>query len=288
MPQRTAGPIPAIAGIGLKREHYRSIIESRPAVGWFEVHAENYMGAGGPPHRALEAIRRDYPLSIHAVGLGLGSADPLDTAHLTRLRQLIDRYEPGLVSEHLTWSTIDGCYLGDLLPIPYDDETLAHLADRVSRTQDWLGRSILIENPSGYVGFAETTMDEADFLVELATRTGCGLLLDINNIAVGAANLGFCSLGYMQRIPPALVGEIHLAGHRTEIRENMMLRVDDHGSAVGEEVWNLYRWFLRRAGHGMPTLIEWDNNIPPLDRLMAEAERANHILAAGADHVAAA
>lgn len=288
MSRRTASPIPATAGIGLKREHYRAIIESQPSVDWFEIHAENYMGAGGPPHRALEAIRRDYPLSIHAVGLSLGSADPLDTDHLTRLRHLIDRYEPGLVSEHLTWSMIDGSYLGDLLPVPYDHRTLTHLADRVSRTQDWLSRSILLENPSGYVRFTDTTMDEADFLVELASRTGCGLLLDINNIAVGAHNLGFCALGYVQRIPPDLVGEIHLAGHRTETREGMTLRVDDHGSAVTEEVWTLYRWFLQRAGRGIPTLIEWDNNVPKPDRLVAEAKRANGIMATGVGHAVAA
>lgn len=277
--------IPAAAGIGLKREHHRAILETRPGVGWFEIHAENYMGAGGPPHRALEAIRRDYPLSIHAVGLSLGSADPLDTDHLIRLRRLIDRYEPGLVSEHLTWSAIDGTYWGDLLPIPYNDEALVHLVERVARTQDILGRSILLENPSGYVRFAATTTEEADFLVAIASRTGCRLLLDINNIAVGASNLGFCSFGYLQRIPPDLVGEIHLAGHRTDLRDGMMLRVDDHGSAVSEEVWTLYRWYLRRTRLGIPTLIEWDNNVPPLDRLTAEAARADSIQATEISHV---
>lgn len=285
---RTACSIPANAGIGLRREHHRAILETQPGVVWFEIHAENYMGAGGPPHRALEAIRRDYPLSIHGVGLSLGSADPLDMDHLSRLRHLIDRYEPGLVSEHLTWSESNGAYWGDLLPIPYNDETLAHVAERVARTQDRLGRVILLENPSGYVRFAAATMEEADFLAELASRTGCGLLLDINNVAVGAFNLGFCALGYLQRIPPDTVGEIHLAGHRTESREGLTLRVDDHGSAVSDEVWNLYRWYLRRAGRGIPTLIEWDNNIPPLEHLVAEAARANSIQAAETNHARAA
>jgi uncharacterized protein (UPF0276 family) len=276
--------IPTAAGIGLKREHHRAILETQPDVGWFEIHAENHMGAGGPPHRALEAIRRDYPLSIHAVGLSLGSADPLDTDHLVRLRRLIDRYEPGLVSEHLTWSAVDGAYWGDLLPIPYNDDTLTHLADRVARTQDWLGRPILLENPSGYLRFAAATIEEADFLVELAGRTSCQLLLDINNIAVGASNLGFSPLGYLQRIPPDLVGEIHLAGHRIDMRENMALRIDDHGSPVTDEVWNLYRWYLRRAGRAIPTLIEWDNNVPDLERLVAEAARADQIRTNEIDH----
>lgn len=241
------------------------------------------MGDGGPPLRALEAIRRDYPLSIHAVGLSLGTAGPLDTVHLERLRRLVDRFEPGLVSEHLTWSMLHGSYLYDLLPLPYDAATLAHFVARVGQVQDTLGRPILIENPSGYVRFPETTMDEPDFLAELAQRSGCRLLLDVNNIVVSGHNLGFDPAAYLTRIRYDLVGEIHLAGHRLETHGNVTVRVDEHGSTVAPEVWDLYRSVLSQTGP-VPTLIEWDNNVPALDELIAEARKADHILAAGIMH----
>ena len=191
LPARVAAPIPARAGIGLRAEHYREVVATRPAVGWFEVHSENYFGDGGAPHHYLEQVRRDYPLSLHGVGLSLGSADELNRTHLEKLKALIQRYEPGLVSDHLSWSSVDGRYLNDLLPLPYTGESLRHVAAHVSAAQDFLGREILIENPSSYLQYRHSDMGEAEFLAELSARSGCGILLDVNNIYVSASNHGF-------------------------------------------------------------------------------------------------
>ena len=210
---RIAAPIPARAGIGLRAEHYREVVATRPAVGWFEVHSENYFGDGGAPHHYLEQVRRDYPLSLHGVGLSLGSADELNRTHLEKLKALIQRYEPGLVSDHLSWSSVDGRYLNDLLPLPYTGESLRHVAAHVSAAQDFLGREILIENPSSYLQYRHSDMGEAEFLAELSARSGCGILLDVNNIYVSASNHGFDAQAYLRAIPPTRVREIHLAGH---------------------------------------------------------------------------
>ena len=270
--------IPARAGVGLKPEHYRDILEGRPDIGWFEVHPENYMGAGGAPHHFLERVRADYPLSLHGVGLSIGAARPPDAGHLARLKALLERYEPGLFSEHLAWSTHEEAYLNDLLPLPYTQETLAHVADHVDQVQDTLGRRMLIENPSTYVRFDANDMDEIAFLTELARRTGCGLLLDVNNVYVSAANHGYDAAAYLDAFPVEHVGEIHLAGHAEIADEDgAPLLVDAHDRAVLDPVWALYEQAVRRAGP-VPTLIEWDNDIPAWPVLFQEARRAEAIM----------
>lgn len=275
---RLAGdPIPARAGIGLRAPHYRQVIKCRPDVGWLEVHPENYLGAGGPPHRYLTAARERYPLSLHGVGLSLGSAEPLDRDHLTALRGLIDRYAPALVSEHLSWSRIDGIVLNDLLPVPYTEAALDLFCDHVDQVQEFLGRQILIENPSTYLQYADGDMGEAEFLVDLARRTGCGILLDVNNVYVSSCNHGFDADAYLKGIPPALIGEIHLAGHTVTTFPEAVVRIDDHGSCVADAVWSLYRDVIQRTG-AVPTLIEWDSAIPELLVLLGEAEKAETIL----------
>ena len=267
-------------GVGLKPAHVPAILERPGRVSWFEIHAENYMGAGGPPHRQLAAVRRDHPLSVHGVGLSLGSARAPDAGHLGRLRSLIDRYEPFLVSEHLAWSEIDGIWLNDLLSVPYDAATLARLADHVDRTQSALGRPILIENPSRYHGFAADRLAEGDFLAALVARTGCGVLLDVNNLVVSAHNLGLDPAAELERMPFPAVAEIHLAGHRTVALEDGPFRIDDHGSSVGAETWTLYAEAIARIG-AIPTLIEWDTRVPSFDRLVAEARKAAAAMANG-------
>jgi uncharacterized protein (UPF0276 family) len=272
--------IPARAGIGPKPEHRKAILQTPPDTGWFEVHAENYMGAGGPPHRFLEWVRERYPLSIHGVGLSIGGAGALDKTHLKRLRALIDRYEPGLFSEHLAWSTHEGVYFNDLLPVPYTAETLARVAAHVEETQCALGRQILIENPSTYVAFEACEMGETEFLSELVRRTGCGLLLDVNNVYVSAVNHGFDADAYLGAFPVEHVREIHLAGHfEGEPDEDGRLLIDAHDSPVREAVWALYARALKRAGP-LPTLIEWDNDIPQFETLLSEADKAERLLRA--------
>lgn len=272
-------PIPARAGVGLKPEHYRDILEGRPDVGWFEVHPENYMGAGGPPHHVLTRVREAYPISLHGVGLSIGAARPLDREHLARLKALVDRYQPGLFSEHLAWSTHDGCFLNDLLPLPYTDEVLAHVSRHVDDVQTTIGRRMLIENPSTYVRFAENDMDEIAFLTALARRTGCGLLLDINNVYVSATNHGYDAAAYTDAFPVEHVGEIHLAGHaETEDDDGARLLIDAHDRSVLDAVWALYAQALQRTGP-VPTLIEWDNDIPAWPVLFDEAMRAERIMA---------
>ena len=270
--------LPARAGLGLKPEHYAEILDTRPDVGFFEIHAENYMGEGGPPHRCLEKIAAAYPLSMHGVGLSIGGAGPLDKAHLARLRRLIDRYQPQSFSEHLAWSTHDSGFLNDLLPLPYTDETLAQVVAHVDEAQQAVGRRLLLENPSTYVLFAETTIDEIDFLSEISSRTGCGLLLDVNNVMVSAVNHRLDPVAYIDRFPMDRVGEIHLAGYdETADGAGDRLLIDAHGSRVRSDVLDLYRHALLRSGP-LPTLIEWDNDVPDFKTLHQESVRADGLL----------
>jgi len=272
-----SAPIPASAGIGLRFPHHRHVAENRPSTAWFEVHAENYM-AGGAPLACLETIRRNYSISLHAVGLSLGSADPLDIDHLARLRALTDRIQPGLVSDHLSWSAIDGVYLADLLPLPYTEEALAVVADNIDRVQTALGRAILVENPSTYLNFTASVIDEPEFLAELARRTGCGILCDVNNICVSARNLGADPYAYFPALAAAPIGEIHLAGHAVRVLDDgQEIRIDDHGATVAPEVWALYAHALGLFGP-VPTLIEWDTRIPAYSVLEAEAAQAQRLL----------
>ena len=275
---RIASDLPARSGLGLKAEHYRGILEQLPDVGFFEIHAENYMGEGGPPHRYLTAIREAYPLSLHGVGLSIGGAGPLDREHLKRLRVLNDRYEPGLFSEHLAWSSHDTGYLSDLLPLPYTEETLVRVANHIDETQTAMGRQMLLENPASYLSFAESTWAEAEFIAEIVRRTGCGLLLDVNNVFVSARNLGTNAAGYLDSYPLAHVREIHLAGHDlSSDGAGQEVLIDAHGSEVCDDVWDLYGQVLARTG-ALPSLIERDNNVPPLAVLLDEARRADEAL----------
>jgi uncharacterized protein len=266
-------------GVGFKPEHFEPILETRPELGFFEVHAENYMGAGGPPHRRLDAIRELYPLTLHGVGLSIGSPGPLDRAHLERLAALARRLEPALVSEHLAWSTHEGAFFNDLLPLPYTRDTLARVAEHVDEVQTALKRPMLLENPSTYVVFAESTIAETDFLREIARRTGCGLLLDVNNVFVSAANHGYDPYRYLADFPLEVVGEIHLAGFAEDSDDaGLPLIIDAHNSPVREPVWALYAEAIWRLGT-TPTLIEWDNDVPGWPTLLAEARRAERVMA---------
>ena len=282
------GTFPAAAGIGLRFQHHRVVLETRPVIAWLEVHTENYMG-GGAAIRTLEAIRRDYPVSLHGVGLSLGSADGLDAGHLERIRDVVGRIEPGLVSEHLSWSVVGGTYMADLLPLPMTEEALDVVCRHVDQSQAYLQRRILIENPSSYLLYAHSTIPEWDFLSEVARRTGCGILCDVNNIYVSACNHGWDAAAYLAALPAQAVGEIHLAGHSLkQIDSGQTLRIDDHGSRVAPEVWALYTQALARYGP-VPTLVEWDTNIPSLDILLAEAAQAASLLdRMDADHAVAA
>jgi uncharacterized protein (UPF0276 family) len=263
--------IPARAGVGLKAEHYHHVLESVPDVAFFEVHAENYMGAGGPPHRYLNSIRKHYPLSIHGVGLSIGTDQDLDKHHLQRLKELIIRYQPGLFSEHLAWSTHETRYLGDLLPAPYTAETLAYVTAHIDQVQTVLGRQMLLENPSTYVAFSESDWSETDFIKEIVRKTGCGLLLDVNNVHVSCTNQQWDEFRYIEDFPIEHVQEIHLAGHTVEADENgRPLLIDTHDKLVNEAVWNLFRSAIKRIGP-VPTLIEWDTNVPAWSTLHAEA-----------------
>lgn len=274
------GSIPARGGVGLKAEHYRTIVEQRPDIGFFEVHAENYMGAGGPPHRYLSAIRERYPLSLHGVGLSIGADRPLDRDHLARLKQLIRRYAPGLFSEHLAWSSHDSAFFNDLLPVPYTGETLARVVEHIDQIQDALGRQMLLENPSTYLAFAESTYSEIDFIAEIARRTGCGLLLDVNNVYVASTNQEWDPLAYVEAYPLAHVQEVHLAGHTRDADDKgRPLLIDTHNHPVDEVVWDLYAHAIALWGP-LPTLIEWDADVPAWPVLEAEADRAEAIMVA--------
>lgn len=271
---RHCAAIPARAGIGLRHPHLPDFLAAPQAAAWLEIHSENYLAPGGPRVATLERLRGDYPLSCHGVGLSLGSARGLDQAHLARLRVLYDRLEPGLVSEHLAWSTApDGVFLADLLPLPYTDEALAVVARNIAQAQEALGRRLLIENPSTTLRVQHAEWDEAGFLSELVRRTGCGLLLDVNNLYVSAINGGGDPLAILSRLPLAAVGEIHIAGHARVATCWGDLLIDDHGSAVAAPVWALLAATLRLTGP-RPLLVEWDTNIPELPALLAEAERA--------------
>ena len=271
--------LPARAGLGLKPEHYRDIMEEKPDVGFFEVHAENYMGAGGPPHRYLTTIAERYPLSLHGVGLSIGAARPLDKVHLARLKALVERYKPASFSEHLAWSTHDEGFLNDLLPLPYTEETLARVAGHVDEVQQALGRKMLLENPSTYVLFEDSTIDEIDFLWRVSERTGCGLKSYVNNVMVSSVNPRLDPFAYIDRFPAEKVGEIHLAGYdEATDRAGDRLLIAAHGRPVLDDVRALYRHTLARSGP-VATLIEWDNNVPDFATLFAEARRADAILA---------
>jgi uncharacterized protein (UPF0276 family) len=271
-------PIPPRAGVGLKPEHYGAILATDPDIGWFEIHAENYMGAGGPPHRYLSAIRERYPLSLHGVGLSIGAAKPLDKDHLARLKALNDRYQPGLFSEHLAWSSHDAVFLSDLLPVPYDEETLGRVADHIDEVQEAVGRRMLLENPSTYVAFEQSTMREIDFLAEIVRRTGCGLLLDVNNIHVSATNQHTDAVAYLDAFPVEHVGEIHLAGYAPETDDNGdPLFIDAHDRPVDPAVLRLYERAIALTGP-LPTLVEWDNDVPDWPTLHAEAGRVEAVL----------
>jgi len=274
----STSPIPAKAGIGLRFQHHQSVLEVAPDVAWMEVHTENYMG-GGTPLRYLHAISSDFPIALHGVGLSLGSAEGLDAAHIERIRQVAARVEPALMSEHIAWSVVDGAYLADLLPLPMTEESLAVVCRHVDQVQSIMKRRILVENPSTYLRFRHSTIPEWEFMAAAAERTGCGILCDVNNIYVSAHNHGWDASTYLGALPPAAIGEIHLAGHSVRpLADGGTLRIDDHGSRVIDDVWALYREALARFGP-VPTLIEWDTDVPPLDVLLAEADHAGALLA---------
>ena len=280
-----AADIPLRAGIGLRAQHHADIVASKPSVGWFEAHSENYFAAGGAQRNYLEKIRANYELSLHGVGLSIGSTDPLSTTHLRQLGQLVRLFEPLLVSEHLSWSSVGGRFTNDLLPLPYTEEELRHMVTRVAIVQDALGRQILIENVSSYLQFTHSTLSEWDFLAELARESGCGILLDINNVYVSARNHGFDAQEYIEALPRTAVKELHLAGHTVRQVGQRELLIDTHNRPVCEPVWELYRFAVGRFG-SVPTLIEWDADLPPLAALVAEAHKADQI--AGVRHVIAA
>lgn len=266
-----------LTGIGLRATHYSEFLTTRPGVAWLEVHSENYFGDGGKPLHILETIRRDYPISLHGVGLSLGSADELNWIHLKKLRDLITRINPCLISDHLSWSSINGHYLHDLLPLPYTDESLQHIIARIQQTQEYLQRQILIENISSYILFEDSTLLEYEFLCEIAKQSGCGILLDINNIYVSATNLGQNPEKYLYAIPSHLVQEIHLGGFSTTTINEKEILIDSHNQPIIPAVWDLYRKAILHLGR-KPTMIEWDSDLPSLETLCMEAYRAETIM----------
>lgn len=270
--------IQAGAGVGLKPQHLAAIAADPPPLAFFEVHAENYMGAGGAPHAQLTRIREKYPLSLHGVGLSIGGRQPLDQSHLDRLAALVDRYQPGLFSEHLAWSTHEAHFLNDLLPVPYNDAALAQVCQHIDQVQTRLQRVMLLENPSTYLLFEASDMSETDFLKEIARRTGCGLLLDINNVFVSAKNHNQNAFAYINAFPLAHIGEFHLGGHAEKVDEDgAPLLIDVHDRPVADPVWALFQYTLACSG-AAPTLVEWDNDVPEWPVLLAQAARAQHCL----------
>lgn len=267
--------IPGRVGVGFRLQHSREFLELRPRVGWLEVHAENYLDNSGPRLQTLLELRQDYPLSVHGVGLSLGSAEGIDRQHLQQLAALIDRLEPGLVSEHIAWSVNGGVYLADLLPLPYNRESLEILCGNIQQVQQVLKRRILVENPSSYTAFASSSMTEGEFITQIVRRTACGLLLDLNNVYVSSVNQGFDPLDYLASIPLAEVGELHLGGYAKA--DGGQLLIDDHGAPVADPVWLLFEDALRLVGQ-QPTLIEWDSQIPELKVLLDEADKAQKLL----------
>lgn len=270
-------PVPAAAGIGLRTPHMQQVLQQHPSVPWFEVHSENYFHEGSGVVADLLAVRDRYPLSLHGVGLSLGSVDPLDREHLCKLKSLVEKTEPGLVSEHLCWGSVNGRHLNDLLPLPYTREAARHVAGRIEEVQEYLGREILIENVSSYFEYRCSEMPEAEFLASVALRSGCRLLLDVNNVYVSVTNNGGDAKAYIDAIPPHLVAEFHLAGHTRNRYDSRDVLVDTHNAPVCEPVWKLFEHAVRRFGP-LPTLIEWDADLPPLATLIAEAKRADHYL----------
>jgi uncharacterized protein len=270
--------LPMSPGVGYKPQHFQAILDQAGPVGWFEIHAENYMGAGGRPLAQLRHLAERFPISVHGVGLSIGGEGPLDTDHLARLKHLCDWLQPASFSEHLAWSTHESAFLNDLLPLPYTQATLSRVADHIDQVQAVLGRRMLLENPSTYLAFAETTMPEVEFLAALARRTGCGLLLDVNNVYVSGINQNTDPLDYIRAFPLADVGEIHLGGHDEDLdAHGARLLIDSHGTEVVDQVWALYRQTIALSGP-RPTLIEWDNDVPDWTVLAAEAARAAAIL----------
>jgi uncharacterized protein (UPF0276 family) len=270
--------LPAVAGVGLRAPHFREVLDTSPAVGWFEVHSENFFGAGGESLQVLETVRARYPISLHGVGLSLGSSDELSLRHLEKLKRLVDRFEPAAVSEHLCWSSVNQRFLNELLPLPYTHEALVSVCERIDQAQNFLGRSIMIENVSSYLQFSGAEMPEWNFLAEVAQRSGCQLLLDVNNIYVSACNHGFAARDYLMAIPAERVGEIHLAGY--EQVDDFLF--DTHSRPVYPAVWELYAEALALLGP-CPTLIEWDNDIPAFSVLQEEMRKADRRLAEIAD-----
>jgi hypothetical protein len=285
--ERNSVTIPASAGIGLRHPHIQAFLQSPPAIGWIEIHSENYLAGGGLRLSSLERIRRDFPVSCHGVGLSLGSAEGLDREHLAALGRLFARVEPGLVSEHISWSIAGGVYYNDLLPLPLTEEALDVFCRNVDEAQTAFGRRILVENPSTYLDFAESRIPEPEFIAEIVRRTDCGLLLDVNNIHVSAHNRGFDALQYLAGLPAAAVGEIHIAGHATRTMGGETVLIDDHGSQVKPTVWRLLEAALARTGP-VPVLVEWDTDIPALPVLLGEAKSADAALARARRHAHAA
>lgn len=275
-----------VAGIGLRSPHLVEIGRDRPATAFLEIHAENYL-AGSPALEAVERLRDGYTFSVHAVGLSLGSAEGLDEAHLGRVVELVTRLQPAYVSDHLSWSVAGGRYFNDLLPLPYTEEALDVVVRNVGRLQEALGRQVSVENPSCYLGFAHSTLSEPEFLAELARRSGCGLLLDANNIFVTAHNLRLDPRAWLDGLPGAAITEYHLAGHAVNDADGQPILIDDHGSRVGDAVWALFGEIVRRFGP-RPTLIEWDTDIPALPVLLDEAQRADRAIAAAGSNAARA
>lgn len=271
--------LPPRAGIGLKLQHARDLLAGSPVVGFLEVHAENYLGRGGPPHRLLSALRDNYGLSIHGVGMSIGGHGPLDQLHLSRVAALVDRYEPQSFSEHLAWSSHDGTFWNDLLPVRYDDATLERVCDHIDEIQVRLRRRILLENPSTYLEFVANTFEEVDFIAAVSRKTGCGLLLDVNNVEVSSTNHGRDPLAYLSRFPLDAVAELHLGGHTLdEAPDGSRLLIDSHSCPTSACVWRLFDHVIGKTGP-LPTLIEWDNDVPPLGTLLAEAAEADRRLA---------
>ena len=276
---------PLRAGIGLRAQHHSDLLRNKPPVGWIEAHSENYFGAGGIQRHYQEKLRAIYPVSLHGVGLSLGSTDPISRTHLQQLWQLVRQFEPLFVSEHLSWSSVDGRFTNDLLPLPYTEEALRHMVARIVYVQETLGRRILIENVSSYLQFTASAVPEWEFLAELADQSGCGLLLDVNNVYVSAQNHGFDPKTYLRSLPRAAVEEMHLAGHTVRQVGGRQMLIDTHNQHVCDDVWELYSFAIRHFGR-VPTLIEWDADIPPLDVLVAEAGEADkraeckHVIAA--------
>jgi uncharacterized protein (UPF0276 family) len=267
------------AGIGLRAVHHEEIVTRREGIAWVEAHSENYFGRGGAQRTALAKVRAEFPLSLHGVGLSLGSTDPLDRVHLEELTRLVRELEPAFVSEHLSWGSVGGRFMNDLLPMPYTEEALRHMAQRVCDLQDVLGRQVLIENVSSYLQFNGSEMSEPEFLSALVQETGCALLLDVNNVYVSAVNHGFDAYGYLAGLPRRAVMEMHLAGHSSRRVGNREILIDTHDTPVCDAVWKLYQAALDRFGP-VPTLIEWDTDIPAVDVLVAEARTAQSFMEA--------